>query len=274
MRVLLICVIKQNIKRLVLTSAYILNPITTLTISSLMSDLIGTLLILFGLALAALAGRLIAVLPCFDPANIDPSNPERRHRPRMSLVKRDCKNINNNDKPKLMVLLGSGGHTGEMIRILTQIDIRPVSRTWIISSGDSTSAEKAKWYEETHDNNSSTTSEILELHRARRVGESMILSIKNTLISSIKTGLLVYKRSPDVLLVNGPGTSVPLAYVLFLLRFLGIGSTKIIYIESLARLEHLSVSGMLILPIADRFLVQSKTLGIKYRRAEYYGILV
>lgn len=230
---------------------------------SMSSNFVVTLLAVMGVIVAAVVARLIVVLPCFKATNTDPQ--------RQSLINKVPSNIR---KYNVMVLLGSGGHTGEMIRMLSQVDLSPVSRTWIVSSGDATSASKAQWYEETHCASSDNASEILQLHRARRVGESLMLSVKNTLVSFVNTGLLVYSRKPDALVVNGPGTSVPLAYVLFLFRFLGMGHTKIIYIESLARLQCLSVSGMLVLPIADRFLVQSEVLAAKYRRAEYYGILV
>ncbi|SGZ58858.1 CIC11C00000002840 [Sungouiella intermedia] len=172
----------------------------------------------------------------------------------------------------IMVLLGSGGHTGEMMRILSPIDLSSCTRTWVVSSGDTTSLLKAKAYEV---NLKGGKAQFIELKRARKVGEPLSLSVKSTIMSFISTVQQVWKLAkPDVLLVNGPGTCIPLAYVLFIMKLLGLCNTRIIYIESLARVNNLSLSGRLILPISERFLVQWRSLAEKYQRVEYYGILI
>lgn len=178
----------------------------------------------------------------------------------------------------LMVLLGSGGHTGEMIRLLDSLDVAEYSRTYVCSSGDSTSLGKAMEFEEslTDPEGLQHTVAYMTLLRARSVGESLPSSVYSTLCSFVSTlsALAAMEHKPHVLLVNGPGTSVPLAWILFFIKFLGLGRTRIVYVESLARVSSLSLSGLLILPIADRFIVQWEQLYHRYRRAEYYGILV
>lgn len=173
-----------------------------------------------------------------------------------------------------MIFLGSGGHTGEMMKLLSNIDISELSRTWVISSSDSTSLLKCKDFEAGL--TSDFLANFLSLHRARSVGEPLLLSIKNTIISFLDTfkQLITLPKFPAVLLLNGPGTSVPIAYMLFAFKFLGLASTRIIYIESLARVQDLSLSGKLLLPIADRLIVQWAPVASKYKRAEYYGILI
>jgi beta-1,4-N-acetylglucosaminyltransferase len=49
---------------------------------------------------------------------------------------------------------------------------------------------------------------------------------------------------------------------------------EIIYIESFARVETLSLTGKLLYPFVDRFLVQWPELSKKLGQAEYKGILV
>ncbi|CAH2352527.1 UDP-N-acetylglucosamine transferase subunit Alg14p [[Candida] railenensis] len=208
-----------------------------------------------------LAIRLLSILPILNAdATVGFSE----------ILPKDCKGSN------VMVLLGSGGHTGEMIRILENVDLNEFSRTWVTSSGDSKSILKCKTYEEDHLSGSIYSASFLSLHRARSVGEPITSSIKNTLLSFYYTFQAVYTlpNLPSVLLLNGPGTSVPLAYILFGLRFLGLANTRIIYIESLARVNSLSLSGKLLLPISDRFIVQWEQLSMQYKRAEYYGILL
>ncbi|CAH6723919.1 UDP-N-acetylglucosamine transferase subunit Alg14p [[Candida] jaroonii] len=174
----------------------------------------------------------------------------------------------------LMIFLGSGGHTGEMLKILSNVDVSNVTRTWIVSSNDTTSLLKCEEFERSVE--SPHSPRFLTLHRARSVGEPLISSAKNTVISFYDTFRQIYSlpELPSVLLINGPGTSVPIAYILFVFKFLGLGRTSIVYVESLARVNELSLSGKLVLPVADRFIVQWKPLSLKYKRAEYHGILV
>lgn len=173
-----------------------------------------------------------------------------------------------------MILLGSGGHTGEMIRMLGDVDLSKCYRTWLVSSGDTTSLLKAQKYEERTLSLADKT-QYLELARARRVGEPLVLSVISTAKSLLSVASQIRKVAlPDVLLVNGPGTCIPVAYLLFALKVLGLCNTRIVYIESLARVKQLSLSGRLIQPISDRFLVQWRPLADMYDRAEYYGILI
>lgn len=172
----------------------------------------------------------------------------------------------------VMILLGSGGHTGEMLRLLQPLRLEKVKKTWLVSSGDSTSLEKARKLETSVNSQSS----YITLKRARTVGQLWLLSVVTTLFSIASTfgALLRHESYPDVLLINGPGTCVPVAYVLFLLKFLGLCRTRIVYVESLARVSGLSLSGRLVLPVSDRFLVQWESLARQYKRAEFHGILV
>ncbi|WEJ93863.1 UDP-N-acetylglucosamine transferase subunit [Yamadazyma tenuis] len=173
----------------------------------------------------------------------------------------------------IMIFLGSGGHTGEMMSILSKVNLTQLNRIWVVSSNDSTSILKCKEYEDTLKTN--TAPSFISLLRARDVGEPLLSSLKSTIRSFIDTFLKLRQlpQLPDVLLVNGPGTSVPIAYMLFLFRFLGVGNTRIVYIESLARVNDLSLSGKLLLPITDRFIVQWPAVANRYKRAEYYGCI-
>lgn len=175
------------------------------------------------------------------------------------------------DAAHISILLGSGGHTGEMMRIVSKMEMPNATRTWIYSDGDNSSLSKAKEFEEKR---TTATTNYISIPRARQVGQNYILSIPTTLYSFVISAIKLLNHKPDVLLLNGPGTCVPVAYILFFYKFLGLCKTKIIYIESLARVSKLSLSGLLLLPISDRFIVQWQNLYHQYNRVEYYGVLI
>ena len=92
-----------------------------------------------------------------------------------------------------------------------------------------------------------------------------------TLVSAGQACALVYRLRPDVILCNGPGTCVPICYAAFLLHLLGLHQPQIVFVESFCRVTSLSLTGRLLYPIADRFVVQWPKLCQKFSRAEYLG---
>lgn len=211
------------------------------------------------LILSSLIVRLILVLPAANKRLIPSKSVDLQ-------TKSEC--------GKIMILLGSGGHTGEMIKILEQSGgFKNMKRQYFISSGDETSILKLKQFEESVLKSCPKDYKILNIYRARGIGDNKTISILKTLWS-FKSLIGKIDFQNDIFLTNGPGTAIPIAYMLFLLKFLGFCHTKIIYVESLARVKDLSLTGKLILPISDRIMVQWKSLTKKYRRCEYHGILV
>ena len=78
---------------------------------------------------------------------------------------------------------------------------------------------------------------------------------------------------PSLVLCNGPGTCVPICAAALLVRLLGIKYISIVYVESVCRVESLSLSGKIMLRLADHFLVQWPGLTKKYPRAQFIGRL-
>jgi UDP-N-acetylglucosamine:LPS N-acetylglucosamine transferase len=79
---------------------------------------------------------------------------------------------------------------------------------------------------------------------------------------------ILIKEKPRVIISTGGGSTIPLCYWGKLL------GAKIIYIESMARINHPSGTGRIIYPIADLFLVQWKSMLKFYRKAMYKGRVV
>ncbi|KAG5565181.1 hypothetical protein RHGRI_001170 [Rhododendron griersonianum] len=82
---------------------------------------------------------------------------------------------------------------------------------------------------------------------------------------------LLYK-----ILCNGPGTCLPLCVIAFFFKVVGIRWSSTFYVESIARVRRLSLTGLLLyeLHMADKFFVQWPQLQRKYPRAHYVGCLM
>lgn len=74
-----------------------------------------------------------------------------------------------------------------------------------------------------------------------------------------------FKIKPDVVITTGAHTAVAMCYIAKLFR------KKIIYIETFANLESKTLTGRLIYPIADVFIVQWESMRKLYPKATYIG---
>ncbi|TKA57698.1 hypothetical protein B0A53_00847 [Rhodotorula sp. CCFEE 5036] len=172
------------------------------------------------------------------------------------------------DEATLAVFLGSGGHTAEMMRLVAHLDWKRFSRrVWIISSGDALSETKALAFEKSI---GAGEFRLLRIPRARRVHQSYLTSPFTTLYSlafclwhiAIAPIMTTSGRKvfADLVLLNGPGSCVPITIAAFLPRLVGAPSASLVYVESLARTRRLSLSARIVRPLVDRFFVQWETL--------------
>ena len=172
---------------------------------------------------------------------------------------------------RIMVVLGSGGHTSEMFQALECLpetfwaSRQPV---YVVSDSDKDSAEVAKDFELQHGTiERCERCRILRIPRAREVGQSYVTSIGTTLYAWLKCILVAFEEDPDVLLTNGPGVCIPVvAATYFVGVLLGRSRASVVYMESFTCVDHLSMSGKLLLRIADVFTVQWTTLEAKLAR--------
>lgn len=146
---------------------------------------------------------------------------------------------------------------------------------------------------------------IVTVPRARRIHQSYLTAPFSTL-QCFWACLLVLLRLhpdqrqsqpsdrvpsyPDIILSNGPATAVCVIMAAKLIRLfrLAIGNgvatphqfqLRTVFVESWARVSTLSLSGKLLLPFVDRFLVQWSNLAGKRawkgtKKTEYIGVLV
>lgn len=67
---------------------------------------------------------------------------------------------------------------------------------------------------------------------------------------------MVWKSRPDLLLVNGPGTCLPVCLSALALRFFGLLDTRVVFVESVCRVTSLSLTGRMLYYLADQVQVQ------------------
>ncbi|KAL3531709.1 hypothetical protein ACH5RR_005230 [Cinchona calisaya] len=180
-----------------------------------------------------------------------------------------------------LIVLGSGGHTAEMINLLNVLQKnRFKPRYYIAAATDNMSLQKAQVLENSLLNEGGVdevrSAQFMQIYRSREVGQSYITSVGTTLIALAHALWLMIKIRPHVILCNGPGTCIPLCVIAFIFKVFGIRWSYIFYVESIARVRRLSLSALLLykLRMADQLFVQWPQLKSKYPRAHFVGRLM
>lgn len=152
---------------------------------------------------------------------------------------------------------------------------------------------------------------FLEIPRARRVHQSFLSTPYSSLICFgsclwylTLQPILNRVPFPDLVLLNGPGSAVPIALSTFLPRVSELSwmdltyftiatrnrstddgmlclhqiitlrpTPRLVYVESLARVKSLSLSGLMLLPLMDVFIVQWDGLAERLRSRKVYQVL-
>lgn len=175
---------------------------------------------------------------------------------------------------RTLIVLGSGGHTAEMMAIMKQLNKKNYSpRYYILASTDSTSESKVLNVEEP--TTSKNDYELFRIKRSRHVGQSYLTSVFTTIRSIWQCIPPVYHLQPDLVLCNGPGTCVPICLITFMLKIFGAIDVqcKIVFVESFCRVKTVSLSGKILVWIADCFVVQWPQLVQFTPKARYFGRL-
>ncbi|KAH7520574.1 hypothetical protein FEM48_Zijuj08G0159300 [Ziziphus jujuba var. spinosa] len=200
-----------------------------------------------------------------------------------------------------LIVLGSGGHTAEMLNVLQVLQKDRFSpRVYIAAATDNMSLQKARLLESSlakevfefffffffffwwvgvyilAGEKVVKASQFLQIYRSREVGQSYLTSVWTTLVAIAHALWIMIRIRPEVILCNGPGTCIPLCIIAFLFKVVGIRWSFVFYVESIARVQRLSLSGFILykLHIADQFFVQWPQLQRKYPRAHYVGCLM
>lgn len=171
----------------------------------------------------------------------------------------------------VLVVLGSGGHTKEMLSLVKSLGTKFTPRCYVVADTDTLSVEKAINLQKELDDDDY---EILKVPRSREVQQSYLSSVVSTLRAVTHALPIVLKAKPDVILCNGPGTCIPLCVSAFVLQLFFIRHISIVYIESVCRVTSLSLSGKVLYFFVDSFVVQWPELARQHAMATYIGRLL
>ncbi|XP_055522353.1 UDP-N-acetylglucosamine transferase subunit ALG14 homolog [Wyeomyia smithii] len=179
---------------------------------------------------------------------------------------------------RTMIVMGSGGHTAEMLQIVEQLDFTKYApRQYVIAAADKTSVVKVIDVEVRRQPDIAKQDyEIVTITRSRHVQQSYFSSVFTTMTAIANSIPVVLRSRPDLILTNGPGTCVPICLVAFLAKVFFVNrNCKIVFIESFCRVKSLSLSGRILLWITDLFVVQWPELASEgfTRKVQFFGRL-
>ena len=157
---------------------------------------------------------------------------------------------------KVLINLGMGGHTSQILRLVGLLG--PHYRyTYVLGHDDQTSLRKIKF-----------PGKVYTMLNPRLMKDKSLFWIVLKMIpATISAFRVLWRSRASVIISAGPSMAIPL---LWLGKLMGI---KTIFIESWVRVHHGSITGRLVYPVADLFLVQWPTMKKVYPRAVYAGRL-
>ncbi|WP_332695451.1 PssD/Cps14F family polysaccharide biosynthesis glycosyltransferase [Halalkalibacter lacteus] len=153
-----------------------------------------------------------------------------------------------NKQKKVMFISSIGGHLTQLLQLKPLFDQYDYH---IVTEESSITKELAKEYPVS-----------FLVYGARNYLFSYLFKFS---FNCIKSFFIFLKERPDVIVTTGAHTSVPMCYIAKLFR------RKVIYIESFAKTTTPTLSGRLVYPIADLFIVQWESMKKVYPKAVYGG---
>uniref|UniRef100_A0A0R3RX05 UDP-N-acetylglucosamine transferase subunit ALG14 n=1 Tax=Elaeophora elaphi TaxID=1147741 RepID=A0A0R3RX05_9BILA len=158
-----------------------------------------------------------------------------------------------------------GGHTAELLALMSAFKQQFGDRIYVVSHTDKLSEQKIIEFEKSQGLGNFRMEQI---SRSREVKQSYITSIFTTFWACLESLILVWRISPDAVLCNGPGVCVPICFAAALFDLLRLRNIRLFYIESLCRVKKLSLTGQILYMsrITDIFFVHWEDLVRRYPR--------
>jgi len=170
-----------------------------------------------------------------------------------AIIKRDSDRrfmLKNERAIRICVGASAGGHMNQLLKLLEMSRNWPKPPLFCVTTLEAL-AEK-----------------LAQLGPVYIIGECNRRHLLKTLRVLMRSLKVVIKERPDVVITTG---SLPLAMVCLSAKLFG---AKIVWIDSIANIERLSLSGRMIRHLADLFLTQWPELAQQYPSVEYAGAIV
>ena len=156
---------------------------------------------------------------------------------------------------KILVALGEGGHTKEMLTLVDMLGDH-FSYGYLIVQDDEVSESKLR-----------RPGPIFRIVRPRDKEHHLLKDVFKTFGSGWQSLRALRRFRPGAVLSSGPSVAVPICV---LARLLGI---KVIFVETGSRVTALSMTGRIMYRVAHLFFVQWPELQEHYPKAIYAGRL-
>jgi beta-1,4-N-acetylglucosaminyltransferase len=103
------------------------------------------------------------------------------------------------NKKSIMITLGSGGHTGELLLMIKNLKLEKFAKVYFVISHNDTASEN-KLYENIDYKNNKNKIELMKIYRSRNVGQTFKSSILTTIISFFHSVILIIKARPNMVI--------------------------------------------------------------------------
>ncbi|RLN27340.1 hypothetical protein BBJ28_00013108 [Nothophytophthora sp. Chile5] len=203
---------------------------------------------------------------------------------------------------RVMAVLGSGGHTTELLKLMKRLRrevYTPI--TFVVAETDKTSQAKTEL-----DWKPTSADSFAIIPRSRRTvvvfqrldHVALVLDVPWAGVFPSPSACVVQRtwyalQRPSIDLSSAfclastnlrllfycgdrgeAGTCIPICAAVVLFRVLGVHTdSKLIFCESFARVQHLSLTGKLLYYVADEFVVQWPQLQAQYPRTRHLGVI-
>ncbi|XP_059074453.1 uncharacterized protein LOC131060119 isoform X3 [Cryptomeria japonica] len=119
------------------------------------------------------------------------------------LVGKPLSNSHSSSSVKTLIVLGSGGHTAEMLNLVAVLKKERFYPRWYVAAAtDNMSLERARTAEESRpeqvEGKLFQGAEYMKIYRSREVGQSYLTSVGTTLVAMIHAMWLICQIRPDV----------------------------------------------------------------------------
>lgn len=157
---------------------------------------------------------------------------------------------------KVLVALGMGGHTSQILRLVDGMDNKH-ELCYLICTDDKTSKAKIR-----------KPGPIYYMKNPRDMKDKFLGKVALKMVPATLDVIKVLRHSkPDVVLCSGPSMAIPLFWIAKLFRI------KTVFLESWVRVHNKSQAGKFVYPITDLFFIQWKSMIHQYPKAKYKGRL-